>query len=142
MNAWLKPFRTFWFAVAWSLAGIAAHSQTNVTAHYANGQVWVVWQVEQDVLTNCIPTLTPALSNGLPVTISNCLPQTYAIYWSPQAVTNTATAALIGRLFAQEWSAVILRDNVQASFGVEPTGFRIPNGAGAYRVLATNEGLF
>src|SRR5437773_12313270 len=119
MNACLKALRTLGFAGAVSLASAHAHGQTNVTVHYANGQVWVVWQVEQDVLTNCIPTLTPALSNGLPVTISNCLPQTYAIYWSPQAVTNTATAALVGRLFAQEWSAVILRDNVQASFGVE-----------------------
>jgi hypothetical protein len=45
-------------------------------------------------------------------------------------------------LFAQEWAGAILRDNVRASFGAAPTGFRIPDGAGGYRVLAANEGLF
>lgn len=114
----------------------------NVFAHYANGQVWVVWDVEPAVLTNCVPTLTPAMSNGVPVTLSNCLPLTYAIYRSTQPITNTTTAALVGRLFAQEWSASILADDVNASFGVRPTGFRIPDGAGGYRVLATNEGVF
>src|SRR4026209_626074 len=98
---------------------------TNVTAHYTNGQIWVVWNVEQSVLTNCIPTLTPVVSNSLPITVSNCLAQTYAIYCSPNPVTNTTTATLVGRLFAQERSAAILRDDVKASFGVEPTGFRI-----------------
>ena len=125
-----------------AVAASSAFAQTNVQAMYAQGQVWVVWQVEDAVLTNCIPALTPVISNGVPVTVSNCLPQTYAIYWSPNQVTNTTTATLVGRLFAQEWSAFILADNVNASFGVRPTGFRIPNGAGGYRVLATNEGVF
>ena len=39
---------------------------TNVAAHYANGQVWVVWNVEQDVLTNCLPTLTAVLRSTVP----------------------------------------------------------------------------
>jgi polyhydroxybutyrate depolymerase len=125
------------------LAGlIPLVAQSNVRAHYANGQVWVVWDVQDAVLANCVPTLTPALSNGVPVVVSNCLPATYAIYWSENQVTNTTTATLVGRLFVQEWAASILRDNVNASFGVRPTGFRIPDGAGGYRVLATNEGLF
>ena len=117
-------------------------AQPSVHAHYANGQVWVVWDVQDIVLTNCVPTITPVLSNGVPVVISNCLPQTYAIYWSQLPVTNTTTATLVGRLFEQEWSGFILRDNVKASFGVRPTGFRIPDGAGGYRVLATNAGVF
>lgn len=117
-------------------------SGTNVTAHNANGQVWVVWNVEPAVLNNCVPTATPVLSNGVPTSIADCLPQTYAIYWSENPVTNTASAVLAGRLFAQEWSGAILRDNVKASFGAEPTGFRIPNGAGGYRVLGMNEGVF
>src|SRR6266480_1231952 len=116
MNACLKALRMLGFAGAVSLASAHALGQTNVIVHYANGQVWVVWQVEQGVLTNCIPTFTPALSNGVPVTISNCLPQTYAIYWSPHPLTNTATAALVGRLFEQEWSAEILRNDIGASF--------------------------
>jgi len=120
----------------------AATAQSNVRAHYGNGQVWVTWVVQDAMVTNCLPMLTPALSNGVPVVISNCLPATYAIYWSANPVTNTATATLVGRLFAQEWSASILRDNVNASFGMRPTGFRIPDGAGGYRVLATNEGVF
>jgi hypothetical protein len=125
------------------LAGLAPlAAQSNVRAHYANGQVWVVWDVQDAVLTNCVPTLTPALSNGVPVVVSNCLPATYAIYWSENPVTNTTTALLVGRLFAQEWAGAILRDNVRASFGSAPTGFRIPDGAGGYRVLATSEGLF
>ena len=117
-------------------------AQSNVRAHYAHGQVWVVWDVQEAVLTNCVPTLTPTLSNGVPVVLSNCLPPTYAIYWSENPVTNTTTATLVGRLFEQEWSAAILRDNVNASFGVRPTGFRIPDGAGGYRTLATNVGVF
>ena len=119
-----------------------AVAQSNLSAHYADGQVWVVWNVQDAVVTNCVPTLTPALSNGVPVVISNCLPATYAIYWSDRPVTNTTTAQLIGRLFEPEWSARILRDNVSASFGYHPTGFRIPDGTGGYRTLATNEGLF
>jgi hypothetical protein len=120
----------------------AAGAQPNVRVHYAQGQVWVVWDLQDAVLTNCLPTLTPALSNGVPTVVSNCLPATYAIYFSENPVTNTATATLVGRLFQPEWSGAILRDNVRASFGWEPTGFRIPDGAGAYRTLATNEGLF
>ncbi|HXG47503.1 MAG TPA: PHB depolymerase family esterase, partial [Methylomirabilota bacterium] len=129
-------------ALACLAAATPASAQSNVRAHYAHGQVWVTWDVQDAVVTNCVPTLTPALSNGLPVVVSNCLPATYAIYWSENPVTNTTTATLVGRLFEQEWSAAILRDNVQASFGVRPTGFRIPDGAGGYRVLAANEGLF
>jgi hypothetical protein len=72
--------------------------------------------------------LTPALSNGVPVILSNCLPATYAVYWSENPVTNTTTARLIGRLFEPEWSGQILRDNVNASFNQRPTGFRIPDG--------------
>jgi len=136
----MKTFITLFAMLLAGLTPLAA--QSNVRAHYANGQVWVVWDVQDAVLTNCVPTLTPALSNGVAVVISNCLPATYAVYWSEYPVTNTATATLIGRLFAQEWAGAILRDNVQASFGVAPAGFRIPDGAGGYRVLATNEGVF
>jgi poly(3-hydroxybutyrate) depolymerase len=135
--------KTFGSILTCLLAGVASiTAQSNVRAHYASGQVWVVWDVQDAVLNNCVPTLTPALSNGVPVVVSNCLPATYAIYWSENPVTNTTTANLVGRLFAQEWSGSILRNNVQASFGSAPTGFRIPDGAGGYRVLATNEGLF
>jgi hypothetical protein len=144
----------FWLTLLWLRAVLPAIgfalpflatstiAQPNVRGHYANGQVWIVWNVQDVVLTNCVPTLTPALSNGVPVILSNCLPATYAIYWSENPVTNTTTGLLIGRLFESEWSGQILRDNVNASFNQRPTGFRIPDGAGGYRTLATNEGLF
>jgi polyhydroxybutyrate depolymerase len=129
--------------LTWLLASIAPLvAQSNVRAHYTNGQVWIVWEVPPQILTNCIPTLTPALSNGVPVIFSNCVPQTCAIYTSPLPVTNTATATLLGRLFAQEGLAAILRDDIEASFGAAPTGFRIPDGAGGYRILDTNHGVF
>lgn len=123
-------------------AASAVTAQTNVRAHYAHGQVWITWDVQEAVLTNCVPTFTPARSNGIPVVLSNCLPATYAIYWSDQPVTNTATATLMGRLFEPEWSAAILRNNLKASFGGAPSGFRIPDGLGGYRILSGSEGLF
>ena len=115
----MKGFVTL-LACVLACAGTAL-AQPNVRAHYAHGQVWVVWDVQDVVVTNCVPTLTPALSNGVPIVVSNCLPATYAIYWSENPVTNTATAMLVGRLFAQEWSAAILRNNnVKSSFRVPP----------------------
>ena len=117
-------------------------AQPSVHAHYANGQVWVVWDVQDIVLTNCVPTITPVLSNGVPVVISNCLPQTYAIYRSAQPITNTTTATLIGRLFSEEWSASLLARDVNTSFGTQITGFTIPDGMGGTSALGSKEGLF
>jgi poly(3-hydroxybutyrate) depolymerase len=128
--------------IAISCSAIPAHAQSSVRAHYAQGQVWVTWEVQDAMLTNCQPTLTPVVSNGVPTLVSNCLPSTYAIYWSPNPVTNPVTATLVGRLFEPEWAGTILRDNLRASLGAPPNGFRIPDGAGGHRVLATNEGLF
>lgn len=140
-----RGLRSAWLALFLLAAGLAGRSAAvgqSVRAHYANGQVWVVWDVQEAVLTNCVPTITPVLSNGVPTVISNCLPATYAIYWSPNPVTNTTTATLVGRLFEAEWAGAILKDDIRASFGVRPTCFRIPDGAGGSRLLATNEGLF
>ncbi len=132
------------------LAGIGAVAmlaapgwgQSSVSAHYANGQVWVVWSVPAGLAGVCVPTVTPVLSNGVPAVVSNCLPVTLAIHWSPNPITNTASATLVGRLFRQEWEGEILKDNVRASGGERPSGFRIPDGAGGSQTLATNQGVF
>src|SRR5438093_13575166 len=118
MNALFRSFGSFVFASTLITTGFNSPAAQNVSVHYANVQVWVVWNVEGAVLTNCVPALAAVLSNGVPVTISNCLAQTYAIYWSQLPVTNTTTATLVGRLFAQEWAGSILLDDVNASFGV------------------------
>lgn len=89
-------------------------SQTNVRAWYADGQVFVVWKT------------------GLPIA------ETYAIYASPTAFTNTANATLVGRPFALEYLGYGLKDNLSDTTAT----YRIPNGEGGIYQLALDEGLF
>ena len=56
-----------------------AQAQTNVRAWYAQGQVWIVWQVSQPI------------------------PETYAIYKKATPFTNINQATVIGRLFYYEY---------------------------------------
>ncbi len=124
------------------LAGRPTSGAAAVAAHYAHGQVWITWDVEPSVRSACMSNVTYAVSNNAVIAITNCVPQTYAIWSSPTPFTNTAQATLAGRLFAQEWSATLLTSEIESSFGFRPTGFRIPNGLGGQRTLTTNEGLF
>ncbi|MBL7806363.1 MAG: T9SS type A sorting domain-containing protein [Saprospiraceae bacterium] len=88
-------------------------AQTNVRAWYADGQVWVVWEV------------------------SNPLPETYAVYAKPTVFNNTDNATLVGRLFKEEFGPAALREQVDSS-----ATYRIPNGNGGIYQLEANEALF
>lgn len=88
-------------------------AQTNVRAWYADGQVWVVWEVS-------VP-----------------LPETYAVYAKPTAFANTANATLVGRLFKEEYGPAALREQVDSA-----ATYHIPDGNGGIYVLADNEALF
>ncbi len=92
-----------------------ANAQTNVRAWYADGQVWVVWEVE------------------LP------LPQTYSIYGKPTPFTSTNDAIPLGRPFLFEYGAALLKEQVDSL-----ATYRIPaeGGQGGTYQLALNEGLF
>lgn len=94
--------------------GFDCFSQSNVRAWYAEGQVFVVWEI------------------SLPIE------QTYAIYASPNSFTNTANATLVGRPFSLEYLGFALKNNLQDTTAT----FRIPDGQGALYQLAPNEGLF
>lgn len=97
-----------------------AGAATRPRAHYVNGQVWVVWEVD-----------------------TNNVPDTYAIYASPVLFTNTAQATLEGRLFAGEWSAAVLKREMHAAYGSTPlTGFRIPVAEGSTYTVKASEGVF
>lgn len=88
-------------------------AQTNMRAWYADGQVWVVWQVEKP------------------------MPETYAIYAKPTAFTNTSQATLVGRLFRDEYLPAAMKEQVDTSLT-----YRIPNGQGGAYQLKADEGLF
>lgn len=95
------------------LCATVLFSQSNVRAWYADGQVWVVWEA------------------------SFPLPETYAIYAKTTSFNSTADATQVGRLFAWEYGAGALKEQVDTS-----ATFRIPDGNGGLYQLALNEGLF
>lgn len=102
------------FSAAFLLSQLFCFSQTDVRAWYADGQVFVVWKI------------------GLPIE------QTYAIYASPNAFSNTANATLVGRPFHLEYLGYSLKENLQDTTAT----YRIPDGQGGEYQLAMNEGLF
>ena len=99
-----------------------ASAQTNPAAHYANGQVWVVWTVDSAVVSGM---------------------GTYAIYRAATPFTDVADATLVGRLFYDECTGALLTDAVSDLYGSPLlTGFKIPAaGSGTY-TLAANQGVF
>lgn len=92
----------FFYAFLLTCAALAAQAQTNVRAWYAEGQVWVVWELD------------------LP------LPETYGIYASPQPFSNIEDAVLLGRPFYLEYLPFALRAQIDSSMN-----YRIPDGMGA-----------
>ena len=92
---------------------LAIFAQTDVRGWYADGQVWIVWKE------------TPPLT------------ATYAVYARSTPFTNVGDAALIGRLFPQEWKPGALRQQIDSS-----ATYRVPDGQGGVYQLAANEGLF
>ncbi len=90
-------------------------SQTNVRAWYAQGQVWIVWEIDD-----------------LP------LPLTYAVYKGDSAFTSTDDAQLLGRPFRSEYLPAELKLQVQDS----TITYTIPAADGTTYTLAANEALF
>jgi pimeloyl-ACP methyl ester carboxylesterase len=89
------------------------NAQTNVRGWYAEGQVWILWDLD------------------------NSPPETYAIYSSASPFTNTNQAQLTGRLFEAEWTPFALRTQILAT-----ANYIIPNNSGGRFTLPANTGLF
>ena len=88
--------------------------QANVRGWYADGQVWIIWDLDNDP------------------------PETYGIYSSPTPFTNINQAQLIGRLYQEEWLPYALRTQL----GPLTATFVIPDGQGGRVALPQNVGLF
>ncbi len=101
------------YLLPFCLFSFCANAQSNVRAWYADGQVWVVWEV------------------GLP------LPETYVVFGSANDFTSTDEATQLGRLFRFEYLPAALKEQVD-TFAT----YRIPDGMGGVYQLAQNEGLF
>ncbi|MGH7598238.1 MAG: hypothetical protein ACREOI_17935, partial [bacterium] len=95
------------------LMSSTAFAQTNVRGWYADGQVWILWDLD------------------------NSPPETYAIYSSANPFTNTNQAQLTGRLFEAEWTPLALRTQVNAA-----ANYVIPDGQGGRFTVPRNTGLF
>ncbi|MGB5025597.1 MAG: hypothetical protein WBO44_09620, partial [Saprospiraceae bacterium] len=89
-------------------------SQSDIRAWYAQGQVWIIWKTSQP------------------------FPETYAIYKSSQAFTNSNQATPIGRLFAFEY----LAGQFISYSGNASLNYRIPRPDGSIYELQAGEGLF
>lgn len=97
-----------------------AFAQVQPRAHYADGQVWIVWDID-----------------------TNNIPDTYGIYSAAASFTNTAQAKLIGRVFPADTRAGILKSEMETAYGYSPlTGFKIPTAGGATYTLSGLENLF
>jgi len=95
------------------MVGSTALAQTNVRGWYAEGQVWILWDLD------------------------NNPPETYGIYSSANPFTNTSQAQLIGRLYEEEWTPYALRTQIIAT-----ANYTIPNNSGGRFTLPANTGLF
>jgi hypothetical protein len=89
------------------------NAQTNVRGWYAEGQVWIMWDLD------------------------NNPPETYGIYSSATPFTNTDQAQLIGRLYEEEWTPYAVRTQILAT-----ANYTIPNNNGGRFTLPANTGLF
>jgi hypothetical protein len=97
-----------------SALACAATAQTNLRAHAADGQVWVVW------------TAAPPW------------PETYGVYASDTPISDLAEAELVGRPFAYEYFPGAIRDQ----FGPGDAGWVIPAEGGGVEALAGDQALF
>ncbi len=88
-------------------------AQTNVRGWYADGQVWILWDLD------------------------NSPPETYAIYSSTNPFTDTNQAQLIGRLYEEEWLPFAMRTQLSSN-----ATYVIPDGRGGRFTLPPNTGLF
>lgn len=90
-------------------------SQQNVRGWYADGQVWIVWETDQQDE-----------------------PLTYAIYRDPTPFNDVSKATLTGRLFKDEWTP----GSIRTQSGDSTFTYVIPDGTGGNYTLRQNEGLF
>jgi hypothetical protein len=98
------------FLLAGLLTGLKA--QTNIRAWNANGQVFIVWQLNTETTLQ------------------------YHIFLSQNQVTSTTQAERVGSVFEPEWRGKRLAlANANATW-------RIPTGNGGFYQLLSNEGLF
>lgn len=107
--------------IFFALTGIfPAAAVTNPRAHYADGQVWVVWTAD-----------------------TNAPPLTYQIYKKTTLPvwTNVIQGVLVGQLFAGEWRGDRMTNQVKTGIGITVTGFTIPTNGATY-MLKFEEGLF
>ena len=90
------------------------NAQTNVRGWYADGQVWIVWEV------------------------SSPLPDWYSIYVRPSVFTSTTDAIRVGKLHKFEYACAQLKEQIDTS---ATPRIPAPLGSGKYQ-LAPNEALF
>ncbi len=100
------------FLLSWAV--LTARAQTNVRAWYADGQVWVVWELGQQPL-----------------------PETFGIYAAPEPFSQVGEAVLVGRPFYLEYLPAALREQID-----ETINYHIPDGMDGTYEVAPNEGLF
>ena len=97
-----------------------AQGQKNITAWYANGQAWIVFDLD---------IVGP---------ISNKDPRSYSLYASDKPFNSITQADIQARLFIQELVPSALR----SQFNLPELTFKIPDGKGGLYTLGANEGLF
>jgi pimeloyl-ACP methyl ester carboxylesterase len=95
------------------LLHVSVRAQSNIRAWYADGQVWIVWTIEQPI------------------------PRTVGVYASPTSFSSTNQATLIGRPYELDYLPTALKEQVD-TFAT----YIIPDGNGGEYTLALNEGLF
>jgi uncharacterized protein (TIGR03437 family) len=105
--------RFAWLLLLFPLLYCQTPAQTNVRGWYADGQVWILWNLD------------------------NNPPETYAIYSSPTPFTTTSQAQLVGRLYEEEWLPFALRTQLSPTLS-----YVIPDGQGGRLTLSANTGLF
>ena len=102
------------FSLVLFFSSVICFSQSDVRAWYADGQVFVIWELA-------------------PGTV-----ETYAIYASPTPFTSTDDAQLVGRPFFVESIGHGLKDNLDDLTAT----YRVPNGQESVYQLSLTEGLF
>jgi len=110
----MAPLSRLYLPLALCIAAGFAAAQTNLSAHFADGQTWLTWD------------------DNLGLSGVN----TYDVYRSNAPIASLGSATLAGRLLPEDWKAERLQ-KVQSGLR-----WRIPTGAGGMRTLTSNEALF
>ncbi len=116
MRLLLRKLITTYFALIFLLLGFSSgQAQSNIQAHYADGQVWVVWDFLQPH------------------------PDTFEILGSNTPITQYSDGQQVGRLFAYEYVPGAIREQ----FALPERGWVIPSAVDAQQdTLGELQGLF